>query len=72
VPVDFESAGHETARWVSARDAHELKRFVAANRAVIAEDRAGAPVYLARNAWELQRAQNDWPAITFAATRERT
>jgi peptide chain release factor 3 len=71
VAVDFESAGFETARWVAAGNPAELARFTAANRAAMAEDGAGAPVYLARNAWELQRAQKEWPGIAFAATRER-
>ena len=71
VPVSFESAGYETARWVAGKDAEALKAFVAANRAALAEDRAGAPVFLARNAWTLDRAAKDWPDVTFHATRER-
>ena len=71
VPAGFESAGYETARWVGAETEAELKRFVAANRGALAEDRTGAPVYLARSAWELQRVQRDWPAIRFDVTRER-
>lgn len=71
VPVGFESAGHETARWVVADDPAELKRFVAANRSSLATDRAEAPVFLARNAWALGRIQQDWPDIRFLATRER-
>ena len=70
VAVEFESAGYETARWVSG-DAGEVKRFVAANRGSVADDRTGAPVFLARNAWELQRTVRDWAKVTFAATRER-
>ena len=71
VPVDFESAGYETARWVSAEDEAELKRFLAANRGALAEDRNGAPVFLARSTWDLQRTVRDWPKVRFAATRER-
>jgi peptide chain release factor 3 len=70
VAVEFESAGYETARWVGG-DAGELKRFVGTNRGSLANDRTGAPVFLARNAWELQRTVRDWPAIAFTATRER-
>jgi peptide chain release factor 3 len=70
VPVAFESAGFETARWVAASDADELKRFLERHRAVLAHDRAGSPVFLARNAWELRRAEQDWPQVAFAATRE--
>jgi peptide chain release factor 3 len=71
VPTEFESAGYETARWIRADNEAELKRFLAANRGAMAEDRAGAPVFLARNAWELQRIQRDWNQIRFDATRER-
>lgn len=71
VPAEFESAGYETARWIGAASDAELKRFVAANRGALAEDRTGAPVYLARSAWELQRIQKEWTQIRFDVTRER-
>jgi peptide chain release factor 3 len=71
VPAEFESANYETARWVGAESEAELKRFVAANRGALAEDRTGAPVYLARSAWELQRIQKEWTKIRFDVTRER-
>jgi len=71
VPAEFESANYETARWVGAESEAELKRFVAANRGALAEDRTGAPVYLARSAWELQRVQKEWTKIRFEVTRER-
>src|SRR6185369_1848911 len=71
IKVGFEAAPYETARWVAAADPAELKRFEDANSASMAEDRDGAPVFLARNGWELRYAQKNFPAITFAATRER-
>lgn len=71
VPAEFESAGYETARWIGADTEAELKRFVGANRGALAEDRTGAPVYLARSAWELQRIQKEWTTIRFDVTRER-
>ena len=49
----------------------ELKRFTERHRAGMAEDRDGAPVFLARNAWDLNRTIEDWPAIRFPTTRER-
>ena len=66
----FEAAPYETARWI-AGPADEVKRFEAANRAALAEDRDGALVYLARNAWELNYTREHWPEIRFEATRER-
>jgi len=71
IHVGFEAAPYETARWVSSEDASLLKTFVERNRANIAEDRDGAAVFLARNAWELTRAIEESPVIKFSATRER-
>jgi peptide chain release factor 3 len=71
IPVGFEAAPFETARWVAADDAAELKRFVEATGGSLADDRDGNPVFLARNAWDLERTQKDWPRIRFMATRER-
>jgi peptide chain release factor 3 len=67
----FEDAPYETARWLAAADPRELKRFEEANKSAIAEDRDGAPVYLARNAWQLGRAQQDFPSLRFLTTREQ-
>jgi peptide chain release factor 3 len=49
----------------------ELARFVARHEASVAEDRDGAPVFLAPSRWQLNRAMQDWPSLTFSATRER-
>jgi len=67
----FEEAPFDTARWVSAEDPLLLKKFVEANTSAMAEDRDGAPVYLARNAWTLNRAQQDFPEVHFSNTREQ-
>ena len=71
VPIAFESVGYETARWATAEDKLELKRFVDGNRSVLAEDKDGDPVYLAQSTWYLQRMEKDWPKIKFLATKER-
>ncbi len=68
--VRFEPAPYETARWVEG-EAAEVKRFIEASRAALAEDHDGAPVYLARNAWELGTTTKDWPALRLARTREQ-
>ena len=72
VKAHFEPAPYDTARWVSCDDADKLKRFLDRNRSAVAQDRDEAPVYMARNFWDLGRIQEDWPDITFSATRERT
>ncbi|HYM30523.1 MAG TPA: peptide chain release factor 3 [Candidatus Cybelea sp.] len=71
IKAGFEQAPYETARWIECSDSAALKRFVDANRNDIAEDADGALVFLARNAWVLGRAQQDWPAVRFKATREQ-
>ncbi|MGE0658576.1 MAG: peptide chain release factor 3 [Reyranellaceae bacterium] len=70
VKVAFEAAPFDTARWISG-DPVKLKAFMDANRNSIAEDRDGAPVFLARNAWELGHVKQKYPDIAFAETRER-
>lgn len=72
IPVRFEDAPIYTARWVQAEDAQKLKKFLEDNRAAMAEDHDGCPVFLARNAWHLDRAAEDWPDIRFLKTREQT
>jgi peptide chain release factor 3 len=68
--VRFEPAPYETARWVEGAEA-EVKRFVEANRAAVAEDHDNAPVYLARNSWDLNTTLKEWPELRFSATREQ-
>ena len=70
VKVAFETAPFDTARWVSG-DPAKLKAFMEGNRGGMAEDRDGAPVFLARNAWELGHVKQKYPDIAFAETRER-
>jgi peptide chain release factor 3 len=67
----FESAGLEAARWVEADDAAWLKTFVDANRGSLAEDHDGHLVFLARNAWHLNRAQEENHKLRFLKTREQ-
>jgi peptide chain release factor 3 len=69
--VRFEPAPYETARWVEG-DPAEVKRFLETNRAALAEDHDQAPVFLARNAWELNTTVREWPALKFSATREQS
>ena len=69
VSVRFEDAGFEQARWISGEKA-EIESFTARNRGQCAEDRDGALVYLARNSWDLNRTMQDFPKLSFAATRE--
>jgi peptide chain release factor 3 len=69
--VRFEQGAFETARWL-AGPPEEIKRFEDAHRSLMAEDHDGVKVFMARNAWDLDRMMKDWPALTFNATREQT
>ena len=71
VAAGLEPAPFDTARWISAVDPAELKNFTDLNRAAMAKDRDGNPVFLAKSAWEVGYVQDRYPKVTFAATRER-
>jgi len=71
VPITFESLNYEVARWIESDDPKELDRFITAQKVNIAEDRTGAPVFLAQNAWWADRAKQDFPNIRFLTTKER-
>src|SRR5690606_14054088 len=63
VAVRLEPAPFDTARWVSAPDQETLDRFIARYRSNMAEDRDGAPVYLAASAWEMNYTMEKWPSV---------
>ena len=71
IKAGFEAAPYETARWVQATIPPSSRPSCKSNRGGLAEDRDGAPVYLARNAWELDYIQRQYPDIRFAKTREQ-
>ncbi len=70
VAAAFEPSPYATARWVSAAPA-VLKRFLEENRPAMAEDRDGSPVFMARDAWELNYVEGRETEVRFSATRER-
>jgi len=72
VEVGLEPVGFTAARWLSAADRSALARFSERHRDALAEDRDGAPVFLARSAWELNRMVEKWPELDFASMRERS
>jgi peptide chain release factor 3 len=69
--VSFEPSPYQAARWISAPRKTDLEAFVEARRTQIADDIDGAPVFLAKNAWEIGYVQEKHPAIRFSATKER-
>jgi len=48
-----------------------LKKFQEGNQTAMGTDHDGEPVFLARNAWHLNKVQEDWPDLQFMKTREQ-
>ena len=71
VPVIFESTSLYTARWIEAESHIILKNFIDSNSGAIADDHDQDPVFLARNAWHLDRAAEDFPDISFLKIKEQ-
>ncbi len=71
VAARFEPSPLNTARWVESDDAVELKKFLDKNKSDLGEDHAGAPVFLVRNGWHLNKAQDDYPKLRFLKTKEQ-
>lgn len=69
IPVIFEPTTYYTARWITG-DSAELKKFMDLNAITMATDHDAAPVFLARNAWHLNKAQEDFPKISFLKVKE--
>jgi len=72
LPAKFEEVGLEAARWVEGDDPVVLKKFEDSNRGNLAVDHDGALVFLARNAWHLNRAIEENPGLRFVKTREQS
>jgi peptide chain release factor 3 len=70
LPVEFDIAEFQLARWISADDKTALDTFVATNRSGIAEDLDGDLVYLARNEFYLGYTRERAPGIVFADVKE--
>jgi len=69
IPANFEPTTLMTAEWIEG-EPREVKAFSDQNRASMAVDHAGAPVYLARNNWHLDKAKDDFPSLRFLKTKE--
>ncbi|MBW3558188.1 MAG: peptide chain release factor 3 [Proteobacteria bacterium] len=68
--VVFESAPYAEARWVSG-DRAAVEDFAGKHRTAMAEDIDGAPVFLAKSAWEIGYVGERYPEVTFGKTKER-
>ncbi|HXE78933.1 MAG TPA: peptide chain release factor 3 [Rhodanobacter sp.] len=70
VDASFVPVGVSTARWVECDDARKLEEFRERNAMHLAIDGAGKLVYIAPTRVNLQLAQERWPMVRFANTRE--
>lgn len=70
--VLFEPAPYNVARWIHCDDEAKLEAFLDKNKSASGTDLDGAPVYLAKNAWDVGYAQDKNPDLRFTATKERT
>ena len=61
---------YNLARWVTAEDPKELRKFLDANMANIAYDVVEAPAFLASSVAQLRVAQERYPQIQFHTMRE--
>jgi peptide chain release factor 3 len=70
VEAVLEPSPFATARWVKGGDA-ALKTFTDFNRANLAKDRDGDPVFMAKSPWDVGYQQEKNPELVFSATKER-
>jgi len=68
--AELEQSPYDAARWLGGDEA-EIEKFAAANRGGMATDRDGAPVFLAKSAWEVGYVAERFPKVKFLKTRER-
>jgi peptide chain release factor 3 len=69
--VVFEPSPWNAARWLSADDPKKVTAFLEANKGAAAKDLDGAPVYLAKSAWDVGYMSDRNPDIRFTKTKER-
>ena len=71
VDARFEASPWDTARWIASDSDADLQAFIGMHRNAIATDRDGAPVFMAKDLWELNYHEGRNPTIRFTATKER-
>ncbi len=68
--AELEASPYDSARWLAGAEA-DLEKFAEGNRGGMATDRDGAPVFLAKSAWELGYVVEKFPKVKMLKTRER-
>jgi peptide chain release factor 3 len=69
--VLFEPAPYNVARWIACEDRAKLDAFLDKNKSSVGKDLDGAPVFLAKNTWDVNYVQDKNPDIRFTKTKER-
>ncbi|MDR7102787.1 peptide chain release factor 3 [Croceicoccus sp. BE223] len=70
VEAGLEPAPFATARWLKG-DERKIEEFAGFNRANMARDRDGDPVFLAKSSWDVGYQQERNPDLAFGTTKER-
>jgi len=70
VEAALEPSPFATARWLKGAEA-ALKGFEEFNRASLARDRDGDPVFMAKSPWDVNYQAERNPDLVFSATKER-
>ena len=71
VDAALEPSPWDTARWITPDSPATLKAFAEQHRTAMATDRDGAPVFLAKDAWELNYVEARNAGMKFSAIKER-
>ena len=71
VDAALETSPWDTARWLSAEKPADLKAFTDTHKSALASDRDGAPVFMAKDSWDLNYVTGRNPSVRFSATKER-
>jgi peptide chain release factor 3 len=71
VEAALEPSPWDTARWITPETPADFKSFAETHRTAIATDRDEAPVFMAKDMWELNYVMSRNPGMKFSATKER-
>jgi len=68
--IEWSTPSFQFARWIAATDAKKLDLFIASYPSAIAEDFDGDPVFLARNAFDLEYTGKNNADIAFSDVKD--
>jgi peptide chain release factor 3 len=71
VDAALEPSPWDTARWISSADPAAMKAFAEQHRTSLATDRDDAPVFMAKDSWDLNYVMSRNEGVRFSATKER-